>query len=73
MTISEIKYATMETAPHYFDRSTLKFFGQTMRSFSVKKQEDGRYKIYAPIRKDGKIIGESVRFFNPITKQLDHR
>lgn len=74
MTIYEIKAKTAETSPYYFTRKTLQFFGQTMRSFSVKKQPDGRYKISAPIydRYNGKFAGESVRYFNPINNELEH-
>lgn len=71
MTIYEIKNRTQETSPYFFDRKTLKFFGQTMRSFSVKKQADGRFRVSAPLM-DGKIKrGESVRFFNPNTNELE--
>ena len=72
MTISEIKRRTLDTSPHYFSRRTLKFFGQTMRSFSVSKQADGRFKISAPCIIDGKKITDSVRYFNPETNQLEH-
>lgn len=46
-TIYEIKAATEAKAPHYFTRKTLKFFGQTMRSFKVKKSPAGRVFIVA--------------------------
>lgn len=73
MTIYEIKRRTQETAPYFFTTKTLKFFGQTMRSFSVRKQSDGRFKISAPMldRFTGKTMGETVRFFNPETNNLD--
>jgi len=48
-TIYEIKRATKFKSPHFFDRDTLKFFGQTMKSFKVKKSPKGRIFIYAPI------------------------
>ena len=47
-TIAEIKYRTMENVPHFFDRGTLKFFGQTMRSFKVRVSPQGNVYIYAP-------------------------
>jgi hypothetical protein len=73
MTIYEIKNRTLESSPYFFTRDTLKFFGQTMRSFSVKKQADGRYKIAAPIIDHrGERRGQTVRFFNPETNTLDH-
>jgi hypothetical protein len=74
MTIYEIKNRTLESSPYFFTAKTLKFFGQTMRSFSVRKQTDGRYKIAAPMidRNTGRNMGETVRFFNPETNTLDH-
>ena len=72
MTIYQIKELTQETAPYYFDKKTLDFFGQTMRSFKVSKQEDGRYKISAPMKSYwGTPMGESVRYFNPANNTLE--
>ena len=73
LTIYDIKRETEETAPYFFDRKTMRFFGQTMRSFSVVRQSDGRIKISAPHldRFTGKKIGETIRFFNPVTKELE--
>lgn len=74
LTIYDIKYRTQETAPYFFVPKTLKFFGQTMRSFSVKKQADGRYYISAPMidRFTGRNMGKTERWFNPITNELQH-
>jgi len=47
-TIAEIKQATLDKSPHFFDRATLKFFGQTMRAFKVKRSPGGRVFIFAP-------------------------
>lgn len=71
MTIHDIKSLTLETNPYYFSRKTMKFFGQKMRDFRVAKMEDGSYRISAPIRMDGRVIGESVRFFNPQNNELE--
>jgi hypothetical protein len=73
MTIQEVKQQTQETAPYFFSSDTMRFFGQTLRSFKVYKQPDGRYKITAPMKdkQTGKIMGETIRYFNPITKKLD--
>lgn len=71
MNIYEIKQRTQATAPKYFSRETLKFFGQTMRMFSVKKQKDGRYLVSAPSYWDGKLMGYSKRFFNPSNNELE--
>lgn len=75
MTIYEIKRLTIENHPFYFQRKTLQFFGQTMKSFSVIKQRDGRYRIYAPIkdRYNGKIMGSSIRYFNPSNNVLEQQ
>ena len=70
MTISEIKERTAQTSPYFFSRATLRFFGQTMRSFSVHKQEDGRYRISAPYGPT-KPKGETVRYYNPTTNKLE--
>jgi len=74
MTISQIKAATAQTSPYYFDRQNMRFFGQTLASFKVYKQPDGRYKICAPMkdRSTGRIMGESVRYYNPINNELEH-
>jgi hypothetical protein len=72
MTIYEIKYRTQETAPYFFVTKTLKFFGQTMRGFRVKKMSDGRIKIRQPMTdRSGRVMGETVRYFNPVTNNLD--
>ncbi len=42
-TISDVKYDTLATSPYYFDRASMKFFGQTMRSFKVRKSPKGRF------------------------------
>lgn len=36
MTPSELKFFTQETNPHFFSRSTMKFFGDTMRNYGVR-------------------------------------
>ena len=79
MTIYEIKRLTAETSPYFFSKSTLQFFGQTMRSFKIKKQADGRYMISAPIKtwcytaRQVIVIGETIRYFNPSTNELDYK
>ena len=72
MTIQQIKSLSSITAPHYFDKKTMKFFGQKMSDFKVKKQLDGRFLISAPMRnKEGIVIGKSERYFNPISNELE--
>ena len=72
MTIYEIKNRTEKTSPYYFTPKTLKFFGQTMKSFKVYKQPDGKYLISAPMKDKGKVVGYSERLFNPETNELEH-
>lgn len=75
MTIYEIKRLTADTSPYYFSRKTLRFFGQTMKSFKVSKCIDGRYKISADIRdfQTGKFMAKSERFFNPVTNKFENK
>lgn len=47
-TIAQIKQATRVASPHFFDRATLRFFGQTMRAFKVRRSPGGRVFIFAP-------------------------
>ncbi len=75
MTIYEIKRLTAENSPYFFTSKTLKFFGQTMRSFSVRKQQDGRYYVSAPMidRFTGRLMGKTERYFNPENNTLEHK
>jgi hypothetical protein len=70
MTISQIKQATSETAPYFFAKSSMRFFGQRMSDFRVYKQTDGRYLISA--NWGGSVKGKTERYFNPINNQLEH-
>ena len=74
-TIEEIAELTKEKCPHFFDKDTLRFFGQTLRSFKVSDNRDGRFKISAPSYcwSDGKkkLMGYSECLFNPATKDLE--
>lgn len=68
-TIYEIKRATLKTAPYFFNTKTLKFWGQTMKSFSVWKTDDpNKFLIEAPTRQKGYF---TRRIFNTITKELE--
>ena len=72
MTIYEIKELTKKTAPYFFNRDTMKFYGQTLKDFSVKKQKDGRFKITAPIR-DNYFTYRTIRYFNPKNNEMEIR
>jgi hypothetical protein len=71
LTIYDIKHRTLETEPYFFDRKTLKFFGQTLKDFSVLKLSETVYHISAPIRHNGRSIGHrTVKYFNTRTNTL---
>jgi len=70
MTIYEIKRRTEVTAPEFFTRQTLKFFGQTLKDFRVYKMDSKNYLITAPMRMRGKVIGHTRRLFNTDTNKL---
>lgn len=72
LTIYDIKNRTSQTAPYYFSKDTMKFFGQTMKSFKVKIVGE-KYHISAPMidKQTGRKMGISERLFNPITNKLE--
>ena len=73
LTIYDIKRLSEEKSPYFFNHQTLKWFGQTMKSFKVKKQPDGKYYISAPMvdRCTGRVMGTTERLFNPQTNDLE--
>lgn len=73
MTIYEIKERTKVTCPYFFSRKTMQFFGQTLKSYSVKKLEEGKYLITAPMidRSTGRKMGVTERIFNAQTNDLE--
>ena len=73
MTIYEIKKRTKETAPYFFNRETMRFFGQRLSDFTVKKQSDGRYKITCPSGENWDGNYQTVRYFNPKNNVLEQR
>jgi len=73
MTIYEIKRLTKKTAPHFFSRDTMQFFGQTLKDFKVYKQRDGRFKIVAPSGSDWSNDLQTIRFFNPLNNELEYK
>lgn len=72
MTIYEIKERTQKTAPFFFARKNMAFFGQTLRDFSVIKQKDGRFRISAPSGPNWRGKHKTVRYFNPANDMLEH-
>ena len=71
MTIYEIKERTKKTSPYFFNKDTMKFFGQTMKDFKVYKQKDGRFKIVAPSGSDWSNDLQTIRYFNPTNNELE--
>lgn len=53
MTPSELKANILAHNPdsHYFDRKTMKFFGDTMRNYGVRKAEIGGVPVWELYRK----------------------
>lgn len=64
MTIYKIKRLISDKKPHFFSRSTLKFFGQTLKDFKVTKINETQYRISAPVLLNGKKISETKRIFD---------
>ena len=74
LTIYDIKRLTAETEPYFFSRKTLKFFGQTLKDFSVYKIDSEHYKIKAVMKdrlSNNRFMGYTERIFNLKTKKLE--
>lgn len=74
MNIYKIKRLVLANDPdnhYFFSRDTLRFFGQTLRSFRVTKIGEN-YRITAPMKNiDGHYFGDTVRIFNTATNKLE--
>jgi len=71
MTIYDIKRMSEDKAPYFFERKTLKFFNQTLKDFSVKKLNEEKYYISAPMRDSrGHQMGVTKRVFDVRTREL---
>jgi hypothetical protein len=66
--IYEIKEATQKTAPYFFSRQTLKFWGQTMKSFKVYKTDVPHEFL---IEAKGKAPFKTRRIYNSLTHTLE--
>ena len=71
MTIYEIKERTKETEPYFFSKNNMKFAGQTLKSFKVYKQKDGKFLIVAESGKNWSEKHYTKRLFNPLTNELE--
>jgi len=66
ITVSELKYQVSETGSHYFERSSMKFFGDTMKNYGIRKHND--LTAYELTRKQPVKHGLSnSQFFDAIT------
>lgn len=76
MNINKIKdlYESGEGNRFFFSKDTMKFFGQTLRMFKVKKISDTEYLIYAPsywwVDGKKKFMGISQRIFKTTDNDL---
>ena len=71
MTIYEIKQKAQQTSPYFFSRSSMKFFGQTLKDFKVYKQKDGKFLIIAGSGSNWEGKHTTKRLFNPLTNELE--
>lgn len=71
MTIHEIKRKVAHTNPNFFSRSNMRFFGQSLKDYKVSA-DGARFKLVAPVRKDGEIIDHFTSWFNPATNDIEH-
>lgn len=57
MTPSELKYNVENTGSHFFDRESMRFFGDTMRNYGVRSAivetytDDGQIEVWELYRK----------------------
>lgn len=71
MNIYSIQELTKKTAPYFFSKDTMRFFHQTMGKWKVQ-QVGERYRISQTIRDNtGANMGMTVRYFNPVTNELE--
>jgi hypothetical protein len=57
---------SLALGPYFFSKDTLKFFGQTMRSFKVEwhDKEKGIVRLFAPMKSNGERMGTTERFID---------
>jgi hypothetical protein len=67
--IYEIKRRTIDTAPYFFSRQTLKFWGQTMKSFKVYKTDVPHLFLIEGAK--GRAPFKTRRIFNDLNNTLE--
>jgi hypothetical protein len=71
LTISDIKYQVEQKGSYFFSRSSMKFFKQTIKDFSVKRYGDDKFYLSSKYG-NGCPIGKTERIFNPFSGELEH-
>lgn len=72
-TASDLKYHVEQTGSHFFERSSMKFFGDTMKNYGVRKTTVethilGQVEVYELYRrKPVKHGNQSSAYFNAFT------
>lgn len=51
MTPSDLKYSIQETAPNFFSKLNMKFFGDTMKNFGVRSNTINGIEVWELYRK----------------------
>jgi hypothetical protein len=73
MTIHDIKriHESKDKETYFFSPKTMRFFHQTLKSFSIRKLEGNLYFLSAPMKDhSGKRMGTTERYFYPETGEL---
>ena len=73
MTIYEIKRRTKETSPYYFDKKTMRFFGQRLKDFKVRQCKNNKniYLLTAPSYDfNGEYMGHTQSYFDKTTNLI---
>tara|TARA_B110000444_G_scaffold234369_1_gene244611 strand:- start:371 stop:607 length:237 start_codon:yes stop_codon:yes gene_type:complete len=67
-TVSDIREAGILGA-YFFSKDTMRFFGQTMRSFKTEwnDKEKAIVRLFAPSFQDGKLMGTTERLIDVST------
>ena len=53
MTLSTLKTLNIKNGGHFFDKSTLRFFGETMRSYSIRQSPESKELVIVTRKSDG--------------------
>lgn len=64
LTMSEIRERVIASGSHFFDRKTMRFFGETMRNYGAGEVLPDGCQVF---RKSGSRAGYKAYKFNPVT------